>query len=108
MTNPEARRLGLGQEILGGKNLTAGPYSPGVETPAVVPVYQCAHCDHIIPNGHRASFNGESLCYPEEGNMDLNCYELVSKKGHSMPCLKCFADRVTNDNINTMLETGDE
>lgn len=103
MTQPLPRWSGLGQEILGGKNQPTGPYISGVETPPQVSVYQCSHCDYAIVNGQRASFNGEHLCYPEDES-EMNCYDLVARKGHPMPCLPCFTDRVTN----TTLEAGKE
>lgn len=103
MTDPLARRLGLGQEILGGKNSGVGPYQSGMETPPQMPVYQCAHCDYTIVNGERGSFNGENLCYPVDESK-MNCYDLVARKGHPMPCLPCYADRVTNTTLEARKE----
>ena len=108
MNHEAARHLGLGQEILGWKNSSVGPYDLGVETPPVKPDRWCAHCGRLCGdyNGGYGSYNGEPLCHPnEEGRPD--CYVLVLA-GHSMPCLRCLADRVTDENVEKMLETGDE
>lgn len=97
MTNPEARRLGLGQEILGREDLAAEPEVWAMETPPQKRERICAHCGRICGNteGGFASYNGEPLCHPnEEGRPD--CYKLV-QAGHPMPCLACLRDDAMKD-----------
>jgi hypothetical protein len=110
MTDPLARRLGLGQEILGREDLAVEPptFFDALVTPPQKRERFCAHCGAVCGNMVHgfASFNGEPLCHPNQEDL-LDCYKLV-QAGHSMPCLSCLADRVTQENVKAMLEAKEQ
>jgi hypothetical protein len=82
----------------------------GLDTPAVeeLPptpqIFRCAHCDKLIDPSFMASYNGVKVCYPHPDSVDMNCYDLVSKKGHPMPCLRCYTERVTTEQVDRMTD----
>ena len=56
----------------------------GIIIDEVVSGPKCAHCEK--PQRGRASYNMEPLCHPNEG---MDCYTLVSREHHEMPCYPC-------------------
>ncbi len=56
----------------------------------------CKHCQRRMNNfagGYSRGPNGELLCNPNGPNRP-DCYSLVTRYGHEMPCLnkKCYED----------------
>jgi hypothetical protein len=64
---------------------------------SVVPAHvKCAHCQRKVNDfagGHSRGLHGEHLCHPNAKNRP-DCYALVVRYGHEMPCLSqiCFED----------------